>query len=119
MYIYISEDPKMSRLVRNVSECEFEDIVFQSQEPVLIDFWAPWCGPCRAMAPTLDAIAEDYGDSAKILKFNVDDDPNVAVKYGVRGIPTLILFRNGKEAGRLVGAHEKYQIADLIGPVPA
>jgi thioredoxin 1 len=71
------------------------------------------------MAPVLDAVAEDYGPNAKLLKFNVDDDPNVAVKYGVRGIPTLILFRNGKEAGRLVGSHDKYQIADLLGPVPA
>ena len=109
----------MSRLVRNVNESEFEDIVFQSEQPVLVDFWAPWCGPCRAMAPVLDTLAEDYGDNAKILKFNVDDDPNVAVKYGVRGIPTLILFRNGKEAGRLVGAHEKDRIAELIGPIVA
>jgi thioredoxin 1 len=104
----------MSVRVRDVNETEFEDIVLQAEQPVLIDFWAPWCGPCRAMAPVLQDVAEQYGSNAVVLKFNVDQDPNVAVKYKVRGIPTLILFKDGKEAGRLVGAHEKGQITALI-----
>jgi thioredoxin 1 len=104
----------MSSRVRDVNETEFEDIVLQAAQPVLVDFWAPWCGPCRAMAPVLDAVAERYGENAVLLKFNVDLDPNVAVRYKVRGIPTLILFKDGKEAGRLVGAHDKEQISALI-----
>ena len=104
----------MSALVRDVNETEFEDILLQAEQPVLVDFWAPWCGPCRAMAPVLDEVAEHYGSNAILLKFNVDQDPNVAVRYKVRGIPTLILFKEGQEAGRLVGAHEKEPICALV-----
>jgi thioredoxin 1 len=107
----------MSVRVRDVNETEFEDIVLQSEHPVLVDFWAPWCGPCRAMAPVLQDVADQYGSNAVVLKFNVDQDPNVAVRYQVRGIPTLILFKDGKESGRLVGAVEKDKIAGLIDSV--
>ena len=93
----------MSGRVRDVTETEFEDVILQAEQPVLVDFWAPWCGPCRAMAPVLDEVAEHYGKNAILLKFNVDVDPNVAVRYKVRGIPTMILFKDGKEVDRIVG----------------
>lgn len=97
-----------------VTTAEFEKEVLQSEVPVLVDFWAPWCPPCRAIAPTLDAIAEEYQGKAKIVKVDVDDEPEVASRYGISSIPALLLFKGGEQVGQLVGAHPKTVIARLI-----
>ena len=104
----------MSGRVRDVTETEFEDIVLQAEHPVLVDFWAPWCAPCRMLAPTVEAVAEKYAESASVVKLNVDDNPAVSQRYGIKGIPTLILFKNGKEEERVVGATSKEAISRMI-----
>ncbi|CDM65608.1 thioredoxin [Pyrinomonas methylaliphatogenes] len=100
--------------VTEVTDSSFEKDVLQSDKPVLVDFWAEWCAPCRMLAPTIDAIAEKYAGSAKVVKMNVDDNPNTPHRYGIKGIPTLILFKNGKEEERVVGAVSKEAISRLI-----
>lgn len=97
-----------------VKTADFETQVLQSDVPVLVDFWAPWCPPCRAIAPTLDALAEEYQGKAKIVKIDVDDEPEVASRYGVSSIPALMLFKGGSQVGQLVGAHPKATISKLI-----
>ncbi len=104
----------MSDKVREVSDTSFEEEVLQSSQPVLVDFWAAWCAPCRMMSPTVDAVAEQYAGNARVVKLNVDDNPGVAQRYGIKGIPTLILFRQGKEAERVVGAVSKDALTRLI-----
>jgi len=105
----------MSAYIKELNEQSFEDLVIQSEKPVLVDFWAPWCGPCRAMTPAVEAVAEKFASNATVVKINVDENPSASAKYNVRGIPTLILFKNGKEANRLVGLQTQDQIARLIG----
>src|SRR5258705_12488031 len=97
----------MSDFVSDVSDSSFEKDVLGSDKPVLVDFWAEWCAPCRMLAPTVAAVAEHYGETASVVKLNVDDSPSTAQRYGIKGIPTLILFREGKEVERGVGATSK------------
>jgi thioredoxin 1 len=97
-----------------VTRSDFETQVLQSDQPVLVDFWAAWCPPCRALAPTLDAVAGDYEGKAKIVKVDIDAEPEIADRYGIRSIPTLILFKNGSQVSELVGAHPKATITQLL-----
>lgn len=104
----------MSEFVNDVSDSSFETDVLAAGKPVLVDFWAEWCAPCRMLAPTVAAVAEHYVDTAKVVKLNVDDNPSTAQRYGIKGIPTLILFRDGKEVERVVGATSKESIMKMI-----
>lgn len=104
----------MSDYVSDVSDNNFETNVLQSDKPVLVDFWAAWCAPCRMLAPTVEAVAEKYANSARVFKLNVDDNPNISQRYGIKGIPTLILFKGGREAERVVGATTKEAISRMI-----
>lgn len=104
----------MSEIVKEVSDSSFETDVLGASKPVLVDFWAQWCTPCRMLAPTVEAVAEQFRDSANVVKLNVDDNPSTAQRYGIKGIPTLILFRDGKEVERVVGATSKESITRMI-----
>lgn len=100
--------------VANVTEATFTQEVLDSQFPVLVDFWAPWCGPCRIVAPVINEIAAHYENQVKVVKLNVDDNGNVASKYGIRSIPTLILFKGGQPVETIVGALPKAILANAI-----
>jgi thioredoxin 1 len=102
-----------------VTDSTFEQEVLQSAQPVLVDFWAVWCGPCRAVAPIVEEIAGDYEGKLKVMKLDVDDNPRTAVTYGVQSIPTLLVFKDGKPAERIIGAVPKKVIVDKIQSVMA
>ncbi len=104
----------MSEKVLKVMDSSFEAEILKSNLPVLVDFWATWCAPCKAIAPIVEEMADTYAGKVKITKMNVDENPATPGKYGVRGIPTLILFKNGQVVDQLVGAVPKNQVKALI-----
>jgi thioredoxin 1 len=100
--------------VAHVSDSNFELEVMKSPTPVLVDFWAPWCGPCRAIAPIVEELADDYVGRLKVVKVNVDDNPMTPARFGVRGIPNLIIVKNGQVAEQIVGAVPKKQLVRAV-----
>lgn len=101
--------------VVHVSDGEFDSKVLQNELPTLVDFWAPWCGPCKAIGPVIDELAVEYAGQVQIAKMNVDDNPATPGKYGIRAIPTLILFKGGEVVDQITGAVGKAQLIDLLG----
>ena len=104
----------MSDIILQVTDDSFEASVLKSDTPVLVDYWAEWCGPCKMLAPILDEIAADYQGRLTVAKLNIDENPNTPQHYGVRGIPTLMLFKNGEIEATKVGAATKSQLSDFI-----
>ncbi|MEW8029504.1 MAG: thioredoxin TrxA [Candidatus Thiodiazotropha sp.] len=104
----------MSEQIVHVTDDSFESEVLQSNQPVLIDYWAEWCGPCKMIAPVLDDIANEYDGKLKVVKLNIDENPNTPPRYGIRGIPTLMLFKDGEVEATKVGAVSKSQLVAFI-----
>ncbi|HBA64981.1 thioredoxin TrxA [Methylotuvimicrobium buryatense] len=104
----------MSESVLHVTDGEFNETVLKAGGPVLVDYWAEWCGPCRMIAPVLDEIAKEYAGRLAVVKLNIDENPQTPQHYGVRGIPTLMLFKDGEVEATKVGALTKSQLADFI-----
>jgi thioredoxin 1 len=104
----------VSQSIIHVTDASFEQDVLKSATPVLLDFWAEWCGPCKMIAPLLDEIAVEYAGKVVVAKMNVDDNPRTPMKFNVRGIPTLILFKNGQAEGQKIGAVRKADVAAFL-----
>ncbi len=104
----------MSDKIVHVTDDTFESEILKADGPVLVDYWADWCGPCKMIAPILDEISDEYGDRLKVAKLNIDENPGTPPKYGIRGIPTLMLFKNGNVEATKVGAVSKSQLTAFI-----
>ena len=104
----------MSEQIVHVTDDTFETEVLNAEQPVLVDYWAEWCGPCKAISPILSEIAEEYADKLKVVKLNIDENPATPPRYGIRGIPTLMLFRSGNVEATKVGALSKSQLTAFI-----
>lgn len=100
--------------VINLNQENFEEEVINSDKPVLIDFWAGWCGPCKMMSPVIEQIAEESSDTVKVCKINVDEEQTLALKYNVMSIPTFVVIKDGKETGRTVGVQDKSEIMNIV-----
>jgi len=107
----------MSEFTIDVNEENFDSVVMKSDKPVLVDFWAEWCGPCKMLTPTIEALAEEYKDTSSIVKINVDDSPAIATKYGIRSIPSILLFNNGDVVEQRVGAVSKDELAGMLDKI--
>ena len=104
----------MNEHITAITDANFEEEVLKSETPVLVDYWAEWCGPCKAIAPHLDELAPEYAGKVKIVKMNMDENPNTPPKYGIRQIPTLMIFKNGAVEATKLGAMSKAQLAEFL-----
>ena len=104
----------MSDLITNSTDANFEQDVLKADQPVMVDFWAAWCGPCKAIAPVLEELAGEYDGKAKIVKINVDDNPQIASQFGIRSIPTLMVFKDGERVDTVMGLQPKDQLATVL-----
>nr|WP_220186770.1 thioredoxin [Moraxella lacunata] len=104
----------MPMSIINTTDASFDQDVLQANKPVLVDFWAAWCGPCKAIAPVLEDLDAEYGDKFQIVKVNVDDNPETSARFGIRSIPTLFVFKNGEKVDTVVGSRPKSEFVELL-----
>jgi thioredoxin 1 len=113
------KEPNVAGQISDVTDSNFQAEVLESETPVLVDFWAPWCGPCRVIAPTLEELAEERGEELRVVKLNVDENQMTSAQYDVMSIPTLIVFKNGEIAKKIIGALPKKRLVEELEPAIA